>query len=484
LILEKTKLTKEIVKERYKVFNNAKDKLKKDFYGIDSVIDKIFESIETWYIYPEYMTRPCIINLWGLTGVGKTDLVKKLKTYLKIESFATTEMDNTSSTIEDMTCDTYIDRKSKSIFDLLNQYEITPDKHSILMLDEIHRYRTLDIEGKPVHRNRYNDIWRLLSDGALYDSNLGLYKINEAIDDIESKYDAIRMNSSKTTESFEEKLSFMLGSVSVDEKELEKEKKEKMELIKKNGFVPYEYRKENQALTDYDNFTRGTNNCVRLQNLLYVIHIDDEDMQKLKLLKFLYQGRDDYIINEIFMSTSNKTNDDFDSYYKYFANCSNKVLLEWLKYKKKKIVDSHNKLNDIEIREENMKYIYSNMLIFICGNIDKDLYSDNKEIDIRKEMSKLFRAEQVSRFGNTYITYPVLDKEVYEKVILNEIKFTENRLSKEYEHEFKFDIDDIKNKVYEELPKDYIYNGVRPVYSAVQRVLSNIIPKMLIENLK
>jgi hypothetical protein len=32
----------------------------------------------------------------------------------------------------------------------------------------------------------------------------------------------------------------------------------------------------------------------------------------------------------------------------------------------------------------------------------------------------------------------------------------------------------------EDLPKDYIYDGVRPIYSAVQRVLSTVIPQILI----
>ena len=35
-------------------------------------------------------------------------------------------------------------------------------------------------------------------------------------------------------------------------------------------------------------------------------------------------------------------------------------------------------------------------------------------------------------------------------------------------------------KVMDEIPDDYVFDGIRPIYSAVQRVLSNIIPKMLI----
>ena len=132
----------------------------------------------------------------------------------------------------------------------------------------------------------------------------------------------------------------------------------------------------------------------------------------------------------------------------------------------------------------NIKYIYSKLLIFICGNTEKEMYSkENKKLtkDIRKYMSELFRAEQVSRFGNNYIEYPILDKSVYDKVIMNEIKFTEERLNREYgTDKIKFDHKEIYDLVIKDLPDDYIYNGIRPIFSAVQRVLSTKIPSILI----
>ena len=47
--------------------------LKKEFVGIDTIIDEVIHSIEPWYIYPQGQIRPTIINLWGMTGVGKTN---------------------------------------------------------------------------------------------------------------------------------------------------------------------------------------------------------------------------------------------------------------------------------------------------------------------------------------------------------------------------------------------------------------------------
>ena len=65
--------------------------------------------------------------------------------------------------------------------------------------------------------------------------------------------------------------------------------------------------------------------------------------------------------------------------------------------------------------------------------------------------------------------------------------YTKGKFGKSYRETIDTDNEYLYSKGYyptkikkEDLPKDYIFNGVRPIYSAVQRVLSNIIPKILI----
>ena len=60
--------------------------LKSRFFGIDAIIDQILAGINSWYFFPEYQNRPLLINLWGMTGVGKSDLVKNLVELLGLES--------------------------------------------------------------------------------------------------------------------------------------------------------------------------------------------------------------------------------------------------------------------------------------------------------------------------------------------------------------------------------------------------------------
>lgn len=126
--------------------------LKKDFVGIDNIVDNIIESIKIWYIFPELQIRPTIVCLWGLTGVGKTDLIRKLVKYLRMqENFVEIEMG--------------ADDVGKTIQSKLEASSVTSEDKSILFLDEFQKYRTVDGNGGNIKNSCYNDIWTLLSDG-------------------------------------------------------------------------------------------------------------------------------------------------------------------------------------------------------------------------------------------------------------------------------------------------------------------------------
>ncbi|PZM81892.1 hypothetical protein DLH72_04860 [Candidatus Gracilibacteria bacterium] len=473
-------ITKEKIKERYEIFNDAKKRLKEDFYGIDNTIDEIFKSIETWYIYNEYMMRPCIINLWGLTGVGKTDLMKKLKTYLKIESFASTELDNNSNTVLESFDESY-HQKNKSILDLLDEYDVEVDNISIVVFDEIHRFRTINDKGELINKSKYNDIWKLLSDGTLTDSGFAIQYVNKAIERIEHRYNQIRSTLSNKSQSFEDKLAFIMGINPKSNEDVEAERKAMDEFEQKHGYVSYNMKLNSSS--ELDDFMSASRNNIDVGKLIYFIEIDDEDINQLKKFKFIYQGKSDFIINEILLKT---TDNKHDRLWRYFNNCSNKVLLEWLKFKKKRLIDYYKDMDSMQLREEDKKYIYSKMLIVMCGNVEKEDYDENGNIDIYKKMNTLFRPEQVSRFGNSYIIYPILTENAYKDIIKREIEFTINKFLEEYYDELKdhvFDIDSMINDVLKTLDKDYIYSGVRPVISATQRYFSTLIPPLLIKAL-
>jgi len=128
--------------------------VKAQFVGIDKIIDAVIDNITVWYTMPELITRPIIVNLWGLTGVGKTDLVRKLVKAMKAtDKFVEIQMANKSKSYD------------KTLQAILTNSSIEPDDPGILLLDEIQRYRTVETKGEEIHDHDFQDLWMLLSDG-------------------------------------------------------------------------------------------------------------------------------------------------------------------------------------------------------------------------------------------------------------------------------------------------------------------------------
>ena len=70
--------------EKFKKLEEVKKELKIQFVGLDDIIDKIIKSITPWYVTQDILERPTIVSLWGMTGTGKTSVVKKLIDLLEL----------------------------------------------------------------------------------------------------------------------------------------------------------------------------------------------------------------------------------------------------------------------------------------------------------------------------------------------------------------------------------------------------------------
>lgn len=141
------------ITERKDKLEFIKKELKKKFIGIDGVIDKIVDNISLWYLMPEIQFRPLIVSLWGITGVGKTDLVRTLVKLLEYtDKFIEVQMDIKND-------------YSRDIEQYLENSGVDTNEPAILLLDEIQRFRTIDETGATIENKSFNDIWMLLSDG-------------------------------------------------------------------------------------------------------------------------------------------------------------------------------------------------------------------------------------------------------------------------------------------------------------------------------
>ncbi len=150
-------IDKQRMRERRATLELIRVRLKDDFVGIDEIIDNLLDYIQIWYLMPEILTRPIIVCLWGMTGVGKTDLVRKLVNYLDFqERFAEVELGNTDNT-------SYF----SSVTAILKANGLTDGKPAIVLFDEIQRFYTVEQDGAPVSGTKFTDFWELLSDGRL-----------------------------------------------------------------------------------------------------------------------------------------------------------------------------------------------------------------------------------------------------------------------------------------------------------------------------
>lgn len=133
-----------------------KQELKSEFIGIDYIIDELINYIQIWYLMPDVLVRPIVVNLWGMTGVGKTDLIRRLVSKLEYQDrFVEVELSHGEN---------YWYTSVASIFE---SNCINDGKPAIVLFDEIQRFYTIDPEGKVVTNTRSQDFWELLSDGRL-----------------------------------------------------------------------------------------------------------------------------------------------------------------------------------------------------------------------------------------------------------------------------------------------------------------------------
>ncbi|PWK29237.1 cell division protease FtsH [Arcicella aurantiaca] len=171
-IQPKVNINLEEINTKKQRLETIKAELKREFIGIDYIIEELVDYIQIWYLMPDILTRPIIVNLWGMTGVGKTDLIRKLVSKLEYQDrFVEVELSNGESTW------------NSNVSSILETNGVNDAKPAIVLFDEIQRFYTIDSEGKPLLNTRFQDFWELLSDGKLAKRDA-----KESIDDYLQRY--------------------------------------------------------------------------------------------------------------------------------------------------------------------------------------------------------------------------------------------------------------------------------------------------------
>ena len=171
-MIANTKKVKKAFLEKQNILENAREILKTEFIGINKIIDEVIDNVSSWFFLSDIQEKPVVVNLWGLTGVGKTSLVNRLAELIDFEdSFYRFDLGEKEGSFS----------FRDSLDDLCENNDTSP---VIIALDEIQHSRTVT---GPFRQEVENDknrmIWELVDSGRIQyvEWKRGLWSFEEII---------------------------------------------------------------------------------------------------------------------------------------------------------------------------------------------------------------------------------------------------------------------------------------------------------------
>jgi len=416
--------------------------LKSKYHGIDNIIDNIIGTIETWYIFDEVLYKPLIISLFGLTGCGKTSLVRDLAKLLNMyEKFAEIDLTKSPESIRGYYQGGPVGAKLHTVIE-------DTDCKGIFLIDEIQKIK---------ESNTFNEIWSLLSDGKLGSGHFTLNRIDSTI---------------RTFESFIEE--FIDAATELEYmKSMAQDKSE----YQMRGWNP-----TTQSIPLSKKYV--------IDMYLDIIKIEDVDM-----LQPLFDWHDFGVNKTGFMfGFSNMIKKNFSEGSMSIKDILNipgyafvKPLLVIARNYRKQLIDKYNAITSRD------PLVFSKLLIFITGNVD-GLYVDSKNIDIsadelhdktmkltyndlKNELLKVFKPEEVSRFGGNFIIYPSLSMKAFQMIIDDKLTEIETDVQKITGISISLKTKKFLNHL--EQVSVVASLGARPLISKIYTEVNNVVPKLI-----
>ena len=437
----------EEIKRKNEVIDNAIVELKKKYIGVDEQIDEIMNNVRTWYCYPQLQDRPCVINLWGLSGCSKTDSVRTIAKLLDLE--------------EDLIYFNFADINEKNAWEIENDIEDSVGNNKsnrIIVYDEFQYAATLDKQkDEKDNKGALKPFWELLDTGILnkrpemrtlfnvYKAYLILKRI------VDTKYPIELVNGKwlnsedyiKNLDGYERKSIFEIFT------ESEKE-------IKPN--IGCDMGQNNNGPIRIDSKTKRVNRCVEF-NPWFIDNAVDV-YNNVNNSKFSTDNVD--IRKKIYSMNVTELMEFF--YNLYHSSC------------------------------KGYKLDFKDSLVFVIGNLDEaydvsfnvnpDMSPDQFHkitkkitvVDIKEALKDRFRNEQIARLGNIHVIYPSFSSRTFKGIIDLQL----SKYAKEVEDRIgcKLTYDSsIKNIIYRE--GVFPTHGTRPVFSTIQEIVKSRLPEVM-----
>ncbi|MBP3732092.1 MAG: hypothetical protein J6I84_02480 [Bacilli bacterium] len=429
--------------ERIEKLKQVAETVKTEYVGLDGIIDELEKAICPWYITPEIIERPQIISLWGMTGTGKTSVVKRFLELLGLIP-KTLFLD----------CGELAGDSGRSLTDKINDYlgedeDAMSPEGLVFVFDEFQYSRTLNESGEEVTKSNLRPVWSLIDSGII---NL-----------TENSWDA------GTFESFYEDLrSFadLHPGIVLDECNIINPDDVKTIL----GDLGLVY------------FGRGIPGFMKPKKSYS--HNSDEDAKEDEDPYRPLRVIEDNIVRIL--------------RWKLKQRCG----IEYFQSVLGRLMSAKTLIEFVDVLGEQRQYVLaprnidcSGSLVFILGNLD-EAYRSSEDInpdldadmfydttskvtisDIKEALKKRFRPEQIARFGNNIIRYPSLSRAHFIELIEKEC----DRVCRRFTESTGISVrvaEDLKNLLYSE--GVYPVQGARPIFTTISTILTPLFSRILI----
>lgn len=443
------------INEKRQNLEEARRILKDEFIGIDNIIDQIIQSVTPWYLTPEILDRPLVISLWGITGTGKTSIVKRLFEILKISRVVL--FDSGELIDKTMLGEMIIEALS-----LDDSYNTSGCSDTVFVFDEFQHARTIDEKGLEITKPSIRQMWNLIDSGTLVvrEFNYNAMKLTVYLEDLEG---LVSSNPGIPVEGLEIKDPACVKEVLTSIGLVWYENRAKAIYSNKIG---YEEERPNVCADDYGDDEREENKKV-----------EDPFRSISAVPRSVLQS---YFSIATRADKTKSAKERFDA----LMNC--KTLDEIYEYL--------SQIRDSLAGQK--KYDFSKSIIFLIGNLDEAFFgADNVDPDlnadlfkrsidkvtissIKSALGRRFRAEQIARFGNTMLKYPAFTSENYHDLIRFKLDEVLDRFKKHTGKTITY-TQDIVELIYSE--GVFPAQGCRPVFTTITNMFTPLLSSALID---
>jgi len=396
----------------------ARSGLKDIYSGIDGVVDRVCDLSMPWLAIPDSVTRPIIVCQWGMTGTGKTSLVRVLfQRFLR-------------RPLIQMDLGTFTNNKDFSM-EFYRHFADFSGTHCGILLDEIQNPRTINEDGHECDREGLRGLWSLLSDGIIVpDVNLEKDECIVILERVMSYYDSI------------------------------------------GGAIPKKKRKKKVVETsepidsDDDEDDEDDDGCPYELSYNHREHRWELTAWTVERVLLACNKRGLSIRRKIESQLHTKFRETLAEMLSWLYDIDVQPVLDFSK--------------TLIFITGNLDEVYTAAHDTNPDITADELHERSKRVtvpDVKQSLLKRFRAEQVARLGNNHILYPCLKESDFRRIIQHDLGRVHRYHSDTFDVDFEFD-QTVEGLIYAE--GVFPTQGARPVLATTSSLVDGTVPSCLV----